>query len=545
MGCLEYDLGDRNAAESTRRIAFKIGIDIGHPGIIGWAYEMQAWVALTTGENRGLIVDLSSMELSATCVAWKCLRAFVRPTPHYDRRMTSDRRDWHELDVHDWRERIVSGDATVENGVRASLQRIDELDRELNAFSAVFREAALARARALDALDPDERGPLHGVPIGIKEEIDVAGCVTTFGTSANRAPASTDAAVVRRLREAGAIIIGTTRMPEFGMWPFTESSSYGITRNPIDPAYTPGGSSGGTAVATASGMVPAAIGSDSGGSIRIPAARCGLVGLKPQRGRVSPAPYPHLWWALGTIGPLTRTIRDCALLYDVIAGSAPSDLFTTEPIRPLVAALDDRRRLRIGRSTAATGTPRLHPHPEHVAAVDRVADLLGRAGHCVVEHRPKHSDPTTAFLPQFFAGIRSEADAVEDFAALEQRTRTMYRMGSWVTDRVRDKAITRGQRIAAQADRVFDDVDALLTPTVADRPPAAGVLTGKGAIRALLASRPSIAYTSIWNVTGHPAASVPVGLGTDGLPISVQIIGPHNGEARLLSLATEIEAALA
>lgn len=457
-------------------------------------------------------------------------------------RMTSDR-PWHELDAHDWRERIATGSATAVDGVRASLQRIDDLDDSLNAFSVVLADEALAAARTLDALPEDEHGPLHGVPIAIKEENDVAGCVTTFGTSANRTPASADSHVVALLRKAGAIIIGKTRMPEFGAWPFTESASGGITRNPVDPSRTPGGSSGGTAAAVASGMVPAGIGGDGGGSIRIPSDRCGLFGLKPQRGRVSPAPYPHLWWALGTIGPLTKTVRDSALIYDVISGSTPTDLFTTEPIGSLVGSLERGPRLRIGWSIAS-GTPGLHSHPDNVAAVHRISELLRSAGHTVVEYHPKHSDPTAAFVPQFFAGIRSEAQAVEDYSALEQRTRSVYRLGSWVTTAVRESAIRRGERIAGQADRMFDDVDVLLTPTVADRPRPAGVLSGAGPVRALISSRPSIAYTAVWNVTGHPAATVPAGLGTDGLPVSVQIVGPRNGEPRLISLAAEVEASV-
>ncbi len=165
------------------------------------------------------------------------------------------------------------------------------------------------------------------MPVAIKEEIDVAGCVTTFGGEANSTPAGADAEVVRRLRDAGAVIVGKTTMPEFGAFPYTESVSRGVTRNPWDATRTPGGSSGGTAVAVATGMVTVGLGGDGGGSIRIPSACCGLFGLKPQRGRVTTAPHPHLWWALGTAGPLARTVLDSAIVYDVIRGNVEGDLY--------------------------------------------------------------------------------------------------------------------------------------------------------------------------------------------------------------------------
>ena len=224
--------------------------------------------------------------------------------------------DVTDLDISGTREAIASGTATAGAVVDAALGRIAALDPRFNAFSVVLaeeaRQEALARDQHLSGGDPP--GPLHGVPVAIKEEIDVAGCVTTFGGEANSTPADADAEVVRRLREAGAVIVGKTTMPEFGAFPYTESVSRGVTRNPWDPTRTPGGSSGGTAVAVATGMVTVGLGGDGGGSIRIPSACCGLFGLKPQRGRVTTAPHPHLWWALGTAGPLSRTVLDSAIV---------------------------------------------------------------------------------------------------------------------------------------------------------------------------------------------------------------------------------------
>lgn len=204
------------------------------------------------------------------------------------------------------RELLEQGVLSSQELVAATLTGIDAA-ADLNAFTQVLHEQARAEAIERDReRAAGEVGPLHGIPIAIKDEIDIAGLVTTFGTRANSTPAKADAEVVRRLRAAGAVIVGKTAMPEFGQWPFTESSTYGVTRNPWNRNHTTGGSSGGSAAAVAAGLVPVAIGSDGGGSIRIPSACCGLFGLKPQRGRVPVAPFEQLWWALGATGPLAR-----------------------------------------------------------------------------------------------------------------------------------------------------------------------------------------------------------------------------------------------
>ena len=220
---------------------------------------------------------------------------------------------------------IARGSTTPQAEVEGALGRIEARDTELNAFSIVLANEAREQARFLELGEDAARGPLYGVPVAIKEELDVAGCVTTFGGMGNSTPKTEDGEVVRRLRAAGAVVVGKTQMPEFGAYPYTESVAHGYTRNPWRTGFTPGGSSGGTAAAVASGMVPIGLGGDGGGSIRIPAAFCGLFGLKPQRGRVTTSPNPHLWWALGTIGPLSRTVLDSAVVYDVIRGHLPSD----------------------------------------------------------------------------------------------------------------------------------------------------------------------------------------------------------------------------
>lgn len=450
-------------------------------------------------------------------------------------------------------QQTTSGEVTAVAATQAALARIDARNPGLNAFSVVLAQEALAAAEDLDQRRADGAtlGPLHGVPVAIKEEIDVAGCVTTFGGRANSTPVEVDSEVVRRLRAAGAVIVGKTRMPEFGQWPFTESIEGGVTRNPWDRSRTPGGSSGGTAAAVAAGMVPIAIGGDGGGSIRIPAAYCGLFGLKPSRGRVTTDPMPHLWWSLGTTGPLTRTVLDSAIAYDVIRGNLAGDRYTAaEPARSFIAAAGGEiGQLRVGWSTVPV-TKGVRPAREHVRAVEETARLLSDLGHDVREIDPAYPDPTAAFVPQFLAGVRTEADAMERFALLEPRTRETYRLGAWVSSGILEKALAAGERVAERANRIFapgldegSGIDVLLSPTVGPRPRRVGALARGGTISMALKSRPVVAWTALWNVTGNPAASVPTGVAEDGLPVSVQLVGRIGEETTLLSLSAQLERA--
>jgi amidase len=455
------------------------------------------------------------------------------------------------LSAADLVQRLAAGDTSPAEVVEESLTRIGARNAELNAFSVVLDNEAREQARFLELGQGDERGPLYGVPVAIKEELDVAGCVTTFGGHGNSTPVAADGEVVRRLREAGAVVVGKTHMSEFGAWPYTESVAYGVTRNPWRTGFTPGGSSGGTAAAVASGMVPIGMGGDGGGSIRIPAAFCGLFGLKPQRGRVTTSPMEHLWWSLGTVGPLTRTVLDSAIVYDVIRGNLPTDRWRAGEVGSfLEAAKREPGRMRIG-WTSEPVTKGVTPHPEHVEAVRDTARLLAELGHDVREIDPQYPDPTVAFVPQFFAGIRTEADAVEHYERLERRTRETYRLGSWVTPRLIDFALRQTEKISAKANRVFDPstssgqpgIDVLLTPSTAHRPPRVGILDGAGTVRASLRSMPAIAYAALWNLAGNPACNVPSGTGADGLPLGCQLVGRTDGEETLLSLAAQLESA--
>ncbi|NYG56660.1 amidase [Nocardioides perillae] len=458
--------------------------------------------------------------------------------------MTADASSPAPLGAADTARAVASGGTTARAVLRDTLARLAAAEG-LGAATVVLADRAEAEATALDEAFARSGpvGPLHGVPVAIKEEVDVAGCVTTFGGRGNTTPRAEDSALVRRLREAGAVVVARTAMPEFGAWPFTESAATGVTRNPWADDRTPGGSSGGTAALLAAGVVPAAIGGDGGGSIRIPSACCGLFGLKPQRGRVSTAPEPHLWWALGTAGPLARSVEDAALVYDAIRGGEPTDRFTAGPVGSFVeAARREPGRLRVGWSVRPV-TKGVRPDPVHVQAVEDTARLLAELGHDVREVDPRYPDPTLAFVPQFFAGIRTEADAVEHYGRLERRTRATYRLGAWVRPGVLEKALAATETVSAKANRVFDDVDVLLTPTIAPRPPRLGQLDGAGPVRAALRSMPMIAYAALWNVAGNPAAAVPAGVGPDGLPTSVQLVGPTDGEEVLLSLSAQLERA--
>ncbi|MEU9031787.1 amidase [Streptomyces sp. NPDC048383] len=443
-------------------------------------------------------------------------------------------------------ELVRAGKVSARRLVEATLRRAERLDR-LGAFRVLLGERALAEADARDAAlaagGPDAAGPLLGVPVAIKDELDVAGEVTGFGGAANLTPAPHDAEAVRRLRAAGAVIIGKTTMPEFGQWPFTESAAHGWARNPWNPARTTGGSSGGSAVAVAAGLAGAALGGDGGGSIRIPAACCGLFGLKPQRGRVPTAPHPHLWYALGTIGPLTRTVLDSALLYDVLSGPAEGDRWAARPAPTsfVHAASTEPGRLRIGYS-AAPAVPGVRPHPEHVAALADTVRILRELGHDVREVDPRYPDTTAAFAAQFCGGVRAEAAAVERPELLERRTRGTLRLARLAPEAVVERAVRAGERLAKRAGRCFAGADLLLTPTLAARPRRVGALDGVGAVGATVRSLPMIAYTALWNVTGHPAASVPAGFGSDGLPLAVQLVGREHQETTLLQVAAQLEA---
>jgi amidase len=416
--------------------------------------------------------------------------------------------------------------------VEACLARIEALEPALNAFRVVLAERALAEARQAEArvAAGDER-PLLGVPVAIKDDVDVAGEVTAKGTAAHGGPAREDAVVVRRLRQAGAIVIGKTNVPELTIWPFCETPAYGTTRNPWRVDRTPGGSSGGSAAAVAGGEVGAALGSDGAGSIRIPAACCHLFGLKPTRGRV---PHPPAWHGMVAVGPLTRTVEDAALFLGVIADG----LDTAPPSPPA------RLRIAISKRVPPETLGRLGPEMER--AWHEMAELLRTLGHEVVERDPDYGMLASLnVIPRYLRGIHDDARTLPHPERLDRRTRGMVRLGKLYPPRVLAWLRRREAEHVARVNRVFDDADVLLTPALAEPAPAVGRWDGRGAVRTLLGPSGVAAftpYTPPWNATGNPAASVPAGLTADGLPLAVQLVGRMGDEQTLLSLAAQIEA---
>jgi amidase len=437
---------------------------------------------------------------------------------------------------------VAAGEVTSGELVEHCLARIHRLDQRLNAFAYVLDDAARAEAAACDATPADQRGPLHGVPIAIKDENDVAGLPTAYGGAAFTTPAAADSEVVRRLRAAGAVIIGKTRMPEFGIWPWTETSANGYTRNPWNPLRSTAGSSGGSAAAVAAGMVAAAIGGDGGGSIRLPASFCGLYGLKCQRGRTSAAPNAHLWRSLGVIGPLTRTVEDSALIYDAITGSTPTDAWQAKPLPMTLtqAYATPPGRLRIGLSTRLGSA---HADPETTAALLATAAALRELGHSVTQVKPPFPEVSVAFMAQTAAGVAEEAERAEYPELLEQRTRTLLKLTAALRGRA-EWAERAGQAAAEEfATAFFGEFDLLLMPTTPTPAVPIGQLDGLGAVAATAKATKASSLTSLWNVLGNPAAAIPSGFSDDGLPLSVQLVGPPDGEPAIIQVSAQLEQA--
>lgn len=440
---------------------------------------------------------------------------------------------------------MASGAVTSTQLVRQSLRAINASHSRLNAFRVVLIEKALADAAAADRRRAaGQRAPLLGVPIAVKDDVDVAGVPTAFGTSGYVETAIEDSEVVRRLRAAGAVIVGKTNTSEFGQWPFTRAPALGHTRNPWSPEHTPGGSSGGSAAAVAAGLVAAAIGSDGAGSVRIPAAWTNLVGLKPQRGRISTWPMPELFNGVSVYGVLARTVPDAALVLDAVSGNVEGDLHTPPAVRVSDHVGVAPGQLRIAMTTRfpLTGfSAKLHPEIE--AAMRSVAASLELLGHKIVAGDPTYGlRMWLSFLARSTPGLLEWADRVGEGVTLDQRTMANMRVGRILSR----KALRWARRAEAGARRrtgaLFNIADVVVTPTTAQPPPLADAfdhLTVFGSYRATVAACPTCWP---WNVLGWPAINVPAGFTSDGLPIGVQLMGPANSEPLLVSLAAELEA---
>jgi amidase len=437
---------------------------------------------------------------------------------------------------------VRAGEVSARELTEIYLQRIQAIDHELNAYRVVYWEAALAEADAADARRAGSAGPLNGVPIAIKDRFDVAGDVTTFGSAAYGGPARADAEIVKRLRRAGAVILGKTHLPELAIWGMTESRAWGITHNPWALDRTPGGSSGGSAAAVAAALAAGATGSDSAGSIRVPAACCGLFGLKPQRGRISLMPEPEHWFGLSCAGFLTRSVVDTALLLDVCAGPAPGDFDAAgPPSRPFVeSARPPHSPMRIAVSHEPPIPARIDPRQAEV--VRDAADLLRTLGHTVTEADPDYGNLSSLLVPRYLRGVHEQARAMAHPERLERRTRVLSRIGRFVPRRWAASAREREPAHAKRVNAIFDDHDVVLVPMMAQPPAPIMDVEGSGAVRALLEQWRRYPFSGVWNALGNPAAAVPAGFTDDGLPIAIQLVGRPDDEQALLSLAAELEA---
>jgi amidase len=447
---------------------------------------------------------------------------------------------------------VREGEVSSRELTDASLRRIDELEADLNAFVHLDPDGALAAA---DRMVPGDSRPFAGVPIAIKDTAPVAGMPHRVGSDIfGDYVADRDAFVVRRLREAGFVIVGKTNLPEFGILPVTEPRRFGPTRNPWDPERTPGGSSGGAAAAVAAGMVPLAHGSDGGGSIRIPAACCGLVGLKPSRGRVSRGPDQGDDFLVQD-GMLTRTVAETAELLDVIAGYEPGDATWAPPPKEPFArqAARDPGRLRIGFTTVpAIDVAAVDPLCER--AVRDAAALLESLGHEVQEVDPPWRGQdllrvfTLVFGTPVALGIWFGAQATGREPAAELVEPLSWTIWEGVRARSSLDYLRARTRLAAASREIvalWRDYDAVVTPALARRPVRIGEIDACSdePWEDFRRSGEFTPYTAIFNVTGQPAVSLPLFHGEDGLPLAVQVAGPPAGEGPLLALAAQLEAA--
>ena len=426
--------------------------------------------------------------------------------------------------------RVRDREVTPRELVELYARRIEALDPRLNAFRTTFVERALAEA---DATATD--GPLAGVPIAVKDDLDVAGQVATRGLRSYGPPARADAEPVRRLRAAGAIPIGITNVPELMIFPWTATEANGITRNPWNLDRTPGGSSGGSASAVAAAMVAAATGSDGAGSIRIPAACCGLVGMKPTRDRVPAGADGTHWLGMSVFGAFARTVADSALLLDVL---------TAEPgtFSKAAATLPPRLRIAVSRKVPAGVLTRVSA--DQRTAWERTVTVIQGLGHQVSERAPDYGLAEVVFAQLYVRGIYEDSLTVPDSSMLEAQTRQMAAAGRYlVPDRRRARVVDARDRATRRIIEFWNEIDVLITPGLTTTALSAEGGWGKPAPLAMDIGARFTPFTMLFNVTGQPAIAVPAGIGSDGLPLSVQLVGRHGEEATLYALAAELESA--
>jgi amidase len=424
---------------------------------------------------------------------------------------------------------VRAGELSAVDVVRAHLEHIAAVDARVGAFRVVRRTAALIEAAAIDAAPDRGALPLAGVPIAVKDNVAVAGEICTDGSpAAPQVPQTADHPVVARLRAAGAVVIGITRAPELCLYASTDGPG-AVSRNPWDTARSPAGSSGGSAAAVASGSVPLAHGNDGMGSLRLPAAACGLVTLKPGRGVVPAEIGFDDWSGMAVNGALATTVADLALAHAVLAGEEP-----TSPAAP-------GRPLRIAVSTRSP-VPGVRADGPASAAVDEVVALLTAAGHTVVRRNPPITAGAAAgALVRWMAGAEDDAAHLGlERAALQPRSRTHARMGRMV----RRAGLLRprtAERFRERMTSWFSDVDLLLSPVTTGPPLPARPWHERSFLVNVTANARWAPFVSAWNLAGLPALVLPMGTRPEGLPLAVQFVGPPGAEGRLLWLAGELE----
>ncbi|MFD0019856.1 amidase [Streptomyces sp. NPDC058382] len=456
----------------------------------------------------------------------------------------------HELTALEQAAAVRKGELGPLDLVRHHLARVERYDERFGAFLTRTPEAALSGAAALQEQPAGDASALFGVPTAVKDLVDTAGIPTTYGSKAfaGHVP-DTDAHSVTRMRAAGTISLGKTNTPEFGCCCYTDNDLAGPARNPWDPALSAGGSSGGAAVAVALGLVPVAHASDGGGSIRIPASVCGLVGLKPSRGRVSSGPNGAEVTGLAVQGPLARTVRDAAALLDVLAGPEPGDPHWAPPLPDGETFLShaDRSpgRLRIGRyaTPAAEGVT---VDPACLAAWEQASHLLESLGH-IVEDIPTPFGPEISghFVTAWGVQALGRPPAAEQEALLRPVTRAWREYGRGVSGEQFAAAVTGMQGAARRAIRATRSYDIVLTPTLATLPQRVEHFDESGDPMVNLHRQSAFsAFTSPYNMTGQPAVSLPL-FWTDGgrIPVGVQLVGRPADEAVLIALSAQVEEA--
>jgi len=442
--------------------------------------------------------------------------------------------------------RLRAGEVTALEITNSCLQRIDQLQPSLNAFIRVMADEAKRDAETADRelASGRDRGPLHGVPIAVKDIIDARGVPTTAASRVREGHvAAADAPVITRLRDAGAVIIGKTNLDEFAFGTTSENSAFGPIRHPLDTSRSAGGSSGGSAVAVATGMALAALGTDTGGSIRIPAAACGIVGLKPTLGEISTAGVVPLAKTFDHVGPFTRTVGDATLLHQAMSASTGADPRSSgADLRSSGADLPrSARDLRLGIPRGYL-TDLLNDDVR--ARFDEAAAALRSAGATLTDVSVPHASMT----PAVYIHIHSSEGATFHARTLDSEperytpvVRRRLELGRYVLAQDYARAMDGREVLRREVDAALGGCDALLLPTLPiPAPPIGAETTTIGGreepVRALM-----LRLTQLFNVTGHPAISIPCGVTADGLPVGLQLVGRLSRTNDLLSTAVAIE----